>query len=417
MAFVCVVGGRRADRAAAAGRIAGQHGRTIPPRTPPVRWPFERHLVPAAVPAAPCTVLVPDLHRAFPCGQTPGTRLVLTQSTYQLQRWLDWAASRPQVRVVAHASRTALHRCAPEAVARRGPWHAVDLIEIDGDEESDPPSIEALPQALAASTASERLDTVVRAAEGDPGNPALHLAVASAWMELDRLPAAQDALERAAALAPDWEAVSFEYGKLWLRADDLERAAERFADAARLMPSFSAALSNLGATLGETGRPEAAVDALIRALEYDPNGHTILNNLSVLCREQGRLEEAIDAGRRVTALSPSFAFGHYNLAHALFLQGRFADARDAYEEGRRRDAQKNPVQGCRLAVARAAAGDGAGAVQLLRSCAHALAPDARTAALEESEEVLEALLALPGVDAPELQGVLDVVRESKGTGL
>jgi tetratricopeptide (TPR) repeat protein len=235
-------------------------------------------------------------------------------------------------------------------------------------------------------------------------------------MELNQLPDSQRALDRALALAPDWEAVPFEYGKLWLRADDLERAAERFADAARLMPTFSAALSNLAAALGETDRPDAAVAALEQALAHDPHGYPILNNLSVLCREQGRLDEAVGAARRVTSLAPDFVFGHYNLAHALFLQGRFADARDAYEEGQRRDPQKNAVQAARLAVARAAAGDIDGAVSGLTRAVQALPPEVRDGVLDEAGEVLGALLALPGARVDELQRVLDVVSGHKRPG-
>ena len=48
------------------------------------------------------------------------------------------------------------------------------------------------------------------------------------------------------------------------------------------------------------------------------------------------LDEAIEAFRHVLSLNPGFVFGHYNLGHALFLQGAFADAAEAYAEGQRR---------------------------------------------------------------------------------
>jgi hypothetical protein len=44
------------------------------------------------------------------------------------------------------------------------------------------------------------------------------------------------------------------------------------------------------------------------------------------------------------------AFGHYNLGHTLFLQGRFQAALSAYTEGQARDPEKNPVQASRLAL-------------------------------------------------------------------
>ena len=55
-------------------------------------WPFRRTIVPAPGPAV---IVIPALHDAFPTGQTGSARLVTTQSTYQLQRWLDWLDASP----------------------------------------------------------------------------------------------------------------------------------------------------------------------------------------------------------------------------------------------------------------------------------------------------------------------------------
>lgn len=413
MPLVCVVGGQRASREAAARDVAASHGRALPAPVPSGHWPFQRAVLPAHVPDPGHVVLIPDLHLAFPAGQTPGTRLVLTQSTYQLQRWIDWIGASGAT-VVAHAHREALTRGAPEALARRGPWHAIETIELEGQDEEEPAGEPSrLHEAFAAGSVSDRLQACTSAAERQPGNAALQLAVASVQMELDSLQDAQDALERATIVAPDWEAVWFEYGKLWLRADDLERAAQKFEEAVRLMPTFSAALGNLGAALAETERPEEAVAALTRALAHDPHGYPVLNNLSVIHREHGRLDEAVEAARRVIGLAPTFVFGYYNLAHALFLAGRFEEARAAYEEGHRRDPQKNPVQGCRLAVARAACGDVEGSAEVLAASAAAIPPEARADVLGETEEILEALLTLPGSDHPGIERVLDAVRRQK----
>lgn len=415
--FLVMTGGARASREAA-GRervTRAAHG-AVAEALPAARWPFRRHILPS-VPDTPHTVWIPDLHRAFLSGQTPGTRLVLTQSTYQLQRWIDMLAANPHMIVVAHASRRGLGRSAPEAFAGRGPWSGIELVTLEGDEDDpdmpDPdPGIEELRAAFSAD-AEERLAVFTRATSSEPDNPALHLAVASAFTEMERLEQAQQSVDRALALAPDWEAPWFEYGKLWLRADDLERAAARFAEAARLMPSFSAALTNLGAALAETERAGAAIEALEQALQSDPAGYPILNNLAVIYREQGRLDEAISAGRRVIALAPEFVFGYYNLGHALFLQGRFSDAREMYEQGQRRDPQKNAVQACRLAVVRAAAGDIDRAIQELTALADALPDDVRSGVLDEAETILEALLQHGAGTPGGMSRVLDAVRAKK----
>jgi tetratricopeptide (TPR) repeat protein len=375
--------------------------------------------MPFPSPDGPGVVWLPDLHLAFPSGQTPGTRLVLTQSTYQLQRWIDWLDSSPGFAVVAHASGSALARSAAEAQARRGPWFRIEIVELEGDDDDDEPPGELedeLGTAFTAGSQDERVDACARAILGDPENPALRLAEASAWMEHRELERAGEALEHALALSPDWEAVWFEYGKLALRQDDLEQAADRFGRAARLMPSFSAALSNLGAALAETERPDQAVEALEQALRYDPRGYTVLNNLGVVYREQGRLDDAVSAARRVVDLAPAFVFGFYNLAHALFLQGRFEESRDVYAAGQARDPQRNPVQACRLAVARAATGDAASAVRELTALAASLPGNVLDQLLDEAEETLEALIDVQAADGESVQDALYAVREIRDEG-
>ena len=142
----------------------------------------------------------------------------------------------------------------------------------------------------------------------------------------------------------------------------MERAATAFGDAAAIMPSFASAAANWGATLGELDRPEEALAAFSRALAADPDNHQALNNLGVVSRELGRLGESEAAFRQVIALTPGLAFGHYNLGHTLFLQGRYQASLAAYLTGQRNDPARNPVQASRLALARLATGDAAGRV-------------------------------------------------------
>ena len=154
----------------------------------------------------------------------------------------------------------------------------------------------------------------------------------------------------------------------------MARAAEAFGRASALMPSFASAAANWGATLGELDRPEEALAAFTRALAGDPENHQALNNLGVVSRELGRLGESEAAFRRVIALTPGLAFGHYNLGHTLFLQGRYQASLAAYSAGQRNDPARNPVQASRLALARLATGDAAGALRELQTCtAHAAA--------------------------------------------
>jgi tetratricopeptide (TPR) repeat protein len=378
-------------------------------------WPFRRHVTPSG-PARPPRIRLLGLHRAFPAGQTAGTRLVLTQATYQLQRWLDWLEANPGVTVLGDLS-AASPTQAHEAFAQRGPWAriAVDAVtalpaDVAGDAEPFD-AFEPLRAAFERGTAEERWRQSRRLAYDYPSHPALHLAHASACMELQRVEDAHAAIERALAIAPDWEAVHFELGKLWLRSDDTARAAAAFAEAGRLMPSFAAAFANLGAALGELERHEEALGALKQALRFDPFGHPILNNIGAVARDLGRLDEAETAFRQALTHAPRFVFAHYNLGHTYFLQGRFADARDAYEAGLAADPQPGTRQRCRAALAHAASGDPSRAAVYFDQALADSDDDTRVELVNESAAVLEALAQMPGADAPGLSRLIGLLEE------
>jgi tetratricopeptide (TPR) repeat protein len=390
--LVVYIGGTR-DQRAAAVRAASL------PTNSPLReihsaafWPQLRHVMPPIqrpVADGSATFWFRDLHLAFPPQRMPGIRLVLTQSTYQLQRVLDALDANPRYAVVADGGDS----LRTEAAGRRGPWVHIDIHDLgpapDHAAAAPPPQVQEPP------TASEAALLLHRATEQ--------------ILQQD-VPAARALVEQALAIDRGWEAAHFELGKLALMTEDTEGAARSFAEAGRLMPTFAAAFSNLGAALGELERPEEAIRALEQALASDPNGFPTLSNLGAVYRDLGRLEEAERAFRRAIALAPSFVFGHYNLGHALFLQGRFADAREAYQAGMSVDPQKNPRQACRLAVVRAAAGDVAGGVRALDEIASRVPSDAMRDLAEEAIETLGALEALPVFNNGELAAMVAAVR-------
>jgi tetratricopeptide (TPR) repeat protein len=305
--------------------------------------------------------------------------VIVTQSTYLLQKWIDVLSESD--RIVATADRDQLLHNAPEAFTGRGPWRCFDIVELStAEEREDAEAFAALGfQRLdsSASSVSSAVESLLRA---------------SACRERNDSQGALQALEDAVKFAPDWEAVHYEAGKFWLACDDMERARDAFQHAADLMPTFSAAFSNLGATLGELDQPEAAIAAFSQALVHDPESFTILNNIGVVNREIGRLDESERALMRVTAIAPAFVFGHYNLGHTRFLRGDYAGALRAYEEGQRRDPEKNRRQGCRLALVRFASGDLDGAERDLWRFADQAPQDEREDLLLEAYEIAQALI-------------------------
>lgn len=379
-------------------------------------WPFRRHVTPAGS-TPPPRIRLRRLHRAFPAGQTSGTRLVLTQATYQLQRWLDWLDANPSIVVLGDYS-AASPAQAREAFAQRGPWAriAVDSVPAHPAEDASDAALdpfEPLRVAFERGTADDRWRQSRRLAYDYPSHASLHLAHASACMELRRIDAAHAAIDRAMELTPEWEAVHFELGKLWLRSDDTERAAAAFAEAGRLMPSFSAAFGNLGAALGELDRHEEALAALEQALRFDPFGHPILNNIGAVARDLGRLDEAESAFRQALAHAPQFVFAHYNLGHTCFLQGRFADAAAAYDAGMAADPEPGARQRCRAALAHAGSGNIARAAAYFEQALGESDADVRGELVNESAAVLDALRQMPGADAPGLLRLSDLLQRRR----
>jgi tetratricopeptide (TPR) repeat protein len=394
------------DETAAAAVLAvfrERHPGAVVLTLPPAReWPFHHPLWPA-LPDGPAVLWATDVHQAFVNRQTNGTRLVTTQPVFLAQSWLDAAAGRDDVLLVATAEAGALAADAPEVAAGRGPfataWMATDdrvaaaarpLDDAPTDAPATPET--RLARALRAETAETRLQLGLEALSHGR-TPGILLGMASIAMEVNDLEAARRDLDAVVEAAPEWAAAHFELGKLWLRLDDMERAGDAFQAAADRMPAFSPAWANLGATLGERDRTAEALAAFEHALAHDPQNHQTLNNIGVVRRELGRLAESEAAFRGVIERCPDQAFGYYNLGHTLFLQGRYQAALSAYADGQRRDPARNPVQASRLALCRLATGDGTGALRDLRQAAGALPRgDYRRQLLADTHAILWALV-------------------------
>jgi tetratricopeptide (TPR) repeat protein len=351
----------------------------VPPRRiidapPAATWPFRYPLCPE-LPPGPLEIRAFAVDQAYVNAQTGGTQLVTTQKKY-----LDaeWAA----------------------ALEKHGDAQLVVSEDAEKDGEHGTGGIALLlPRAFRATDPAERLALCVEALKSGR-TPAALVATASACMEVNDLQAAARDLDEAIAQAPEWAAAHYERGKLWLRQDDMVQASESFQRAAERLPTFAPAWANLGGTLGELDRPGNALAAFERALAIEPANPQALNNVGVVRRELGRLAESEAAFRQVIQLIPGMAFGHYNLGHTLFLQGRFQAALSAYAEGQARDPEKNPVQASRLALCKVATGDAAGGLRELQRATAGLPREYRQQLLGDTSAILWALVT----QHPELEG-------------
>lgn len=333
---------------------------------PPCEWPFRYPLCPP-LPAGEVELRAHAVDDAYVNAQH-GAVLVTTQKAY-----LDaeWSAA-----LAAHGRAT--------------------LVAIAGQSKSiDHP----LARAFRLRDPAERLAVCIDVLKRGR-TPAVLLATASVCVEVNDLDAAARDLDDALVQAPRWAAAHYERGKLWLRKDDMANAALSFRQTVDLLPDFGPAWANLGGTLGELDRPQDALAAFERALALDSMSVQALNNVGVVRRELGRLPESEAAFRQVIQLTPGMAFGHYNLGHTLFLQGRFQAALAAYAEGQARDPEKNPVQASRLALCRVATGDAGGALRELQRLATGLPRDYRRQLLGDTSAILWAVVTRH----PELQG-------------
>jgi tetratricopeptide (TPR) repeat protein len=335
---------------------------------PAALWPFLYPLCPA-LPDGPVTIVATNVEDAYVNAQTGGTELVTTQKKYLDAEW--------QAAFARHGSAT-MQVGAPKGA---------------------PYELEQLPRAFRVADPAERL-ALCLAALKEGRTPAALVATASVCMEVNDLDASARDLDEALAGAPDWAAAHYERGKLWLRADDMARAAGCFQRAADLLPTFVSAWANLGGTLGELDRSGEALAAFERALALEPANPQALNNVGVVRRELGRLAESEAAFRQVIQLTPDLAFGHYNLGHTLFLQGRFQAALSAYAAGQSRDPDRNPVQASRLALCKVATGDGAGALRDLQGVTNGLPREYRQQLLGDTSAILWAVVTRH----PELEG-------------
>jgi tetratricopeptide (TPR) repeat protein len=341
---------------------------------PAATWPFRYPLCPE-LPPGPVTIRASDVDQAYVNAQSAGTQLVTTQQKYLEAEW-NAALARHGDAVLALAEDT----------------------EKDGGREEDGVA-DRLARAFRSPAPAERLALCVEALRSSR-TPAGLVATASVCMEVNDLDAAARDLDEAIEKAPEWAAAHYERGKLWLRQDDMARASECFGRAAELLPAFAPAWANLGGTLGELDRPTEALAAFERALALEPDNPQALNNVGVVRRELGRLAESEAAFRQVIQLTPEMAFGHYNLGHTLFLQGRFQAALSAYAGGQARDPDKNPVQASRFALCKIATGDSAGALRELQRTVNGLPRDYRRQLLGDTSAILWALVT----QHPELEG-------------
>lgn len=369
-------GDGKAARLAAAAAVSG-NGAVVAPVPAMEDLPLGLHRL-DPLPDHTEGVLLADFHRAFPCRaairqrgklqETPPLPAVATPA-YVLARLSRLGAGARML--VASAQEGEIVRRAADLLAGKGaacqfevarePVAPASPAAVSGPGESELESAGSAGDlrriALHAPAAGVRARAAAAAADAEPEEPMGHLLAGCAANErrqpAEAAAAFRRAIERDASLA----AAHFELGKTMIVLDDLEAALESFRRTTETLPEFAPGWANAGAALGELERPEEALGKLERAADLDPLSHSLASNLGVTLRDLGRLAEAERAFRWALELAPDFVFGHYNLANAVYLQGRHREAVGLFEKAQARDPSGSDRQRLLLAAARLAAGD------------------------------------------------------------
>jgi Flp pilus assembly protein TadD len=372
--------------------------------------------------AGELVVFAPDLELSFHDTMRSGS-FCLSSSLYVIPRLLSKVAPGTPVTFIASSSEDSLRARGQEVLAQRGlasrfafrrrPGNGPTEdggAEPEGDEDEGLDEVQSILQkGLATRDPEARAAAYARAESLAPERALVQLFLASSLAERGQGKEAFEKLRRALELDPDLAPAHYELGKLTLRLDDMESALAAFRRTAELVPEFSSAWGNLGAALGEIRDLDGALVALRTAVELDPMSHALRSNLGVTYRDRGELDRAEKECSRAVEMAPDFVFGHYNLAHVYFLQGRYAEAIGAFERARSMDKNRSPRQGLLLAATRLAGGDVEGALRDYRSVFDAVNAQMRRDMRTVAEWDLKQLATRTGV-SPSLKQAVSLIR-------
>ena len=186
-----------------------------------------------------------------------------------------------------------------------------------------------------------------------PESPDATLALARALAADGQLDAARREYRRAIALRPGFWGGYNRFGQFLASRGELPEALAMFERAARLSPENGRVKANMGATLVQLGRIEEATAMLEEAVRTAPTGDA-WSNLGTALYLQQRFDDAIEPYENATRLSPGDPFLWANLGDALRASTtRRSEAPAAYaravEQGSR-EIEANPANAVLLAV-------------------------------------------------------------------
>ena len=229
-----------------------------------------------------------------------------------------------------------------------------------------------------------------RALEIEPENPAVHLAMGTAWLMAGDWSRSHQYLERTIALDPTSDQAYFQLGLILQNKKDLQGAEAMMLKALSYQPDNANVLNNLGVILLEQGRHAEAIMSFEKALDIYPEHINARYNLGMSLWASGNSKAAVAQYRQVLEMKPDWRMAANSLAWIL--------ATDRDEDVRNGDAalkwaqvavqgkhRNNPEYLDTLAAAYAETGQSETAVRIAQQ-ALSLARDSEDMVLSEAVE-------------------------------
>lgn len=162
-----------------------------------------------------------------------------------------------------------------------------------------------------------------------PESPDVLIGLAAALADGGDPAGSKRTLEQAIAAQPRYAASQTQYGQLLLQLGQVREAIAPFRHAALLEPDNAGAYNNLGAAYLYAGEFDEAAEAFSRSLAIEPR-YSSYSNTGTGLYYRGRFGEAAEMFGKATELAAADHRVWGNLADALLLDGRAAEAGKAF---------------------------------------------------------------------------------------
>lgn len=170
-----------------------------------------------------------------------------------------------------------------------------------------------------------------RAVDIDPTNVQALSKLGEVHQRQGDLDAALARFQKVVEIAPLSTVEYNNIGNIYRERGDLDRAMEAYREALRADAQYIGAYNNLGLCLQERGRLEEARGLYEKGLAIRPENAMLRNSLGTVLALKGDRRAALEQVVRAAESDPNWPIAQGNLATLLFEDGRFPDARTAFE--------------------------------------------------------------------------------------